>query len=251
MGGRTIARLLLVLVLALGLGAAGCGGGGDEEVAAPPDTATAAPETEPDAETASPETDGGAGETTGGAVGCRDVEQPPARPEGTETIPTTLLDADRTYEVLVRTSCGDFTITLDPESAPEAAASFAALAESGFYDDTYFHRIVPGFVIQGGDPLGTGLGGPGYSTVDTPAQSTTYELGVVAMAKSAAEAPGTAGSQFFVVTAPDAGLPPEYAVIGKVTEGLDVVQRIGVLGDPNTEQPTQPVVIDDMEVQVS
>ncbi len=77
-----------------------------------------------------------------------------------------------------------------------------------------FHRIVPGFVIQGGDPTQSGNGGPGYSTVDTPAQDTTYTQGVVAMGKTASEASGTAGSQFFVVTAQDAGLPPDYAVVG-------------------------------------
>ena len=182
------------------------------------------------------------------AAGCRDVEQPQAKPEGTLEAPTAILNEEKTYEVKVTTSCGDFTITLDPKASPNATASFVALAEADFFDDTVFHRIVPGFVIQGGDPLATGLGGPGYSTVDTPAQTTTYEKGVVAMAKAGAEAAGTAGSQFFVVTADDAGLPPEYAVIGHVSDGLDVVERIGVLGDPNTEQPTQPVVIDDMDV---
>ena len=185
------------------------------------------------------------------AAGCRDVEQPEARAEGTLKAPRAILNADKTYEVRVETSCGDFTITLDPEASPQATASFVALVAEDFFDDTVFHRIVPGFVIQGGDPTATGTGGPGYSTVDTPAQSTTYEKGVVAMAKGGAEAPGTAGSQFFVVTADDAGLPPDYAVIGKVTRGMDVVDRIDVLGDPNTELPTQPVVIDDMEVEES
>jgi cyclophilin family peptidyl-prolyl cis-trans isomerase len=107
---------------------------------------------------------------------------------------------------------------------------------------------VPGFVTQGGDPTGTGAGGPGYTTVDTPARSTTYTRGVVAMAKTGAEAAGTAGSQFFVVTGDDIGLPPDYAVIGEVTQGLDTVALIGTLGDPNTELPTRPVVIDDVAI---
>ena len=133
------------------------------------------------------------------------------------------------------TNCGEFTIALDPAASPNTVASFVALAEDGFFDDTVFHRIVPGFVIQGGDPTATGTGGPGYQTVDPPAPSTQYPFGTVAMAKCAAEAPGTSGSQFFVVTAPDAQLPPEYAVIGTVTEGSDVVMKIGTLGDPSTE----------------
>jgi peptidyl-prolyl cis-trans isomerase B (cyclophilin B) len=101
---------------------------------------------------------------------------------------------------------------------------------------------VPGIVIQGGDPTGTGTGGPGYSTVDPPPRGTKYTKGVVAMAKTQNEPPGTAGSQFYVVTGADAGLPPDYAVIGKVTQGLSTVDRIGRLGD-QSEQPTQPVVV--------
>ena len=135
-------------------------------------------------------------------------------------------------------------MTLDLESAPATAASLVALAEDGFYDDTVFHRIVPGFVIQGGDPTQTGGGGPGYQTVDVPAADAAYTHGVVAMAKAGTEPAGTAGSQFFVVTGADVGLPPEYAIVGEVTEGLDVVELIGTLGDPATEQPTQPVVIE-------
>ena len=142
------------------------------------------------------------------------------------------------------TSCGTFTVTLDLDAAPETSASLVALAEDGFYDDTIFHRIIPGFVIQGGDPTQTGGGGPGYSTVDVPPADAAYVKGVVAMAKSAAEAPGTSGSQFFVVTGADVGLPPEYAVVGEVTEGLDVVELIGTLGDPATEQPIQPIVVE-------
>ena len=107
---------------------------------------------------------------------------------------------------------------------------------------------MPGFVIQGGDPTQSGSGGPGYSTRDAPAAGAAYTKGVMAMAKTATEAAGTAGSQFFIVTGADAGLPPEYAVVGKVTSGLDVVERIGKLGDPATEQPTQPVVIDSVTV---
>ena len=132
------------------------------------------------------------------------------------------------------TSCGPFTIRLDQKTAPNTAASFASLTRKGFYDGTVFHRIVPGFVIQGGDPTGTGTGGPGYSVVDEPPGDAAYTRGVVAMAKTGDEPPGTAGSQFYVVTGQDAGLPPEYALLGKVVKGMDVAMKIDSLGDPQS-----------------
>jgi peptidyl-prolyl cis-trans isomerase B (cyclophilin B) len=177
---------------------------------------------------------------------CSQVAPPDPKSSGGQKKPTSQLEAGKTHELVVETNCGSFTITLDPEAAPNTTASVAALADAGFYDGTTFHRIVPGFVIQGGDPTATGSGGPGYSTVDTPKPTTSYTKGVVAMAKTQTEARGTSGSQFFVVTGADIGLPPDYAVIGKVTEGLPVVTKIGQLGDPATEQPTQTVVITKM-----
>jgi len=105
-------------------------------------------------------------------------------------------------------------------------------------------------VIQGGDPTQSGSGGPGYSTVDVPPSDATYTKGTVAMAKSGVEAPGTAGSQFFVVTADDAGLPPEFAIVGKVTDGIDTVERIGALGVADGP-PSQPVVISRVTVAKS
>ena len=193
----------------------------------------------------------GAAQGTAGAGGCRTVEQPTAKSDGGQERPRRRLDPDRTYRATVRTNCGDFTIELDVQSAPRTAASFVSLARAGFYDGTVFHRIVPGFVIQGGDPTGTGTGGPGYKTVDRPPAGASYKRGVVAMAKQADEPAGTAGSQFFVVTGADTGLPPQYAVLGRVTDGLDVVERIGKLGDPASGQagtPTEPVVIEAVEV---
>jgi peptidyl-prolyl cis-trans isomerase B (cyclophilin B) len=222
-------RVTLLPMFLLALAAGGCGGDGDE----------AAPAEEP-----------AAAEAPADESGCRDVRLPEPRAGGGETPPTTLLEPDSTYEVVVRTNCGDFTIALDQEASPRTAASFVALAEGGFYADTAFHRIVPGFVIQGGDPTGTGTGGPGYATVDPPAADTEYTKGVVAMAKTAQDPPGTAGSQFFVVTAPHVPLPPDYAVVGTVADGLDVVDRIAMLGDPDTELPTRSVVVEAMEVRV-
>jgi cyclophilin family peptidyl-prolyl cis-trans isomerase len=231
------ARLLVSLVLAgLLLATAACGG--DDEDAEPAGTT---PTTE-----AGFATEG----DTGGAGGCQDVEAPAPRADGTLKAPTKPLP-EGDYSAVVTTNCGAFTIELTQAAAPNAVASFVALAEDGFFDDTVFHRIVPGFVIQGGDPTASGTGGPGYQTVDTPAQATQYPFGTVAMAKGAADPPGAAGSQFFVVTAPDAQLPPEYAVIGRVTDGSDVVMQIGMLGDPGTEQPTQPVVIDSITIETA
>jgi peptidyl-prolyl cis-trans isomerase B (cyclophilin B) len=218
---------LAVALVAVLLGTAGCGGD-DEGTTTSGTTAPAA--------------------TT--AAGCTIAEKPAPKQDGGETAPKASLAGGKTYRLVLRTNCGTFTVMLDQKTAPKTAASLVALARSGFFDDTIFHRIVPGFVIQGGDPTQTGTGGPGYSTVDPPPASARYTKGVVAMAKTGAEPPGTSGSQFFVVTAADAVLPPEYAVVGKVTKGLDVVERIGELGD-TSEQPTQPVVIQKVTVRES
>ena len=159
---------------------------------------------------------GGSTEASGAAA--RTSTRPPRATTAARRAPTERLDPRATWTLTFDTSCGTFVVTLDLDSAPATAASLVSLAQAGFFDDTVFHRIVPGFVIQGGDPTQTGTGGPGYSTVDAPAPDAAYTKGVVAMAKTAAEPAGTAGSQFFVVTGDDVGLPPEYAVVGTVTE---------------------------------
>ena len=218
-------RLLPILVVVAAV--AGCGGG-DESAS---QTATAPTTTKPAA--------------TGG---CTEAT--------TETHERSLsnehlkLDSGKKYRLVLETNCGAFTVTLNQKVAPKAAGSLVSLAKRGFFDDTFFHRIVPGFVIQGGDPTGTGTGGPGYETHDRVPQDAAYVHGAVAMAKASTEPAGTAGSQFFVVTSADAGLPPDYAIVGKVTSGLDVVDRIGKLGDAQ-EQPTRPVVISKVRVETS
>jgi cyclophilin family peptidyl-prolyl cis-trans isomerase len=177
-------------------------------------------------------------------VGCTKVSEP--KPRGAQQLakPTLKLDRKKTWTATVSTSCGDFTITLDVRHSPKTTASFVYLARKGFYDGLTFHRVVPSFVIQGGDPAGDGTGGPGYSVVEAPAANQQYTRGVVAMAKTQAEAPGTSGSQFYVVTAEDAQLPADYAFLGKVTSGQAVVDRIGVVQtDPQTEKPLNAVVI--------
>jgi peptidyl-prolyl cis-trans isomerase B (cyclophilin B) len=153
------------------------------------------------------------------------------------------LSPDKTYRIEFETSHGAFTVELDPAKAPCNGDSLLELAKAGFFDNTRFHRIVPGFVIQGGDPTATGNGGAGYTTQDQVPPTTTYPKGAVAMAKSSFEPPGTGGSQFFIVTGDNVQLPPDYAVVGKVVEGLDVIEKIGKLGNRKTEAPTQRIVI--------
>ena len=185
-------------------------------------------------------------------AGCEPAEEPEPKGEGDLAKPKETLDPAKTYVATVSTNCGDFEITLDAEQAPTTGGSFKSLADQGFYDGTTFHRVVAGFVIQGGDPKGDGTGGPGYSVVEAPPQDLLYEKGVVAMAKTGTEAAGTSGSQFFVVTAEDAQLPPDYALLGRVTAGQDVVDKIGVAEiDPATEKPVDPVVIRSIEVTES
>ena len=171
------------------------------------------------------------------------------------TCPTTgkqvtfpLLGRSKAYTVGVLTNFGRFDIRLDVRDSPCTTSSFAALVRKGFFDGTRFHRIVPGFVIQGGDPTATGQGGPGYTVQDVPPANATYTRGVVAMAKTNAQPPGTSGSQFFVVTGADVGLPPQYAILGTVTKGLRVIDRIGKLGNPANERPTRKVVVQRMTV---
>jgi cyclophilin family peptidyl-prolyl cis-trans isomerase len=163
------------------------------------------------------------------------------------------LEPGKTHRIVVDTNKGSFTIELDTEDSPCTAASIAGLTQKGFFDGLAFHRIVPGFVIQGGDPAGDGTGGPGYQTVERPPPSTRYVKGLVAMAKAQNDPAGSSGSQFFVVTGDDVGLPPDYAVLGKVVDGLDVVEKIGRLGDANDPMgtPTERVEIQSMKLDSS
>jgi peptidyl-prolyl cis-trans isomerase B (cyclophilin B) len=185
--------------------------------------------------------------TTASSSGCKQVEAPKPKKVSYGAPKQTVANGEKLTAV-VQTSCGTFQIALDSKRAPKTVNSFVFLSEEGFYDGLGFHRVAPGFVIQGGDPLGNGTGGPGYSVDEKPPANLAYTKGVVAMAKSSAEPPGRSGSQFYVVLAPDAGLPPEYALVGKVDEGLDVVEKIGKLGTPE-EKPKQPVLIEKISIE--
>jgi peptidyl-prolyl cis-trans isomerase B (cyclophilin B) len=201
-------------------------------------------------EAEAPETEVSA-EAKAAAKLCKKVPQPEPREE-TLPKPKQKVKPGEKLTAVVKTNCGTFDIALATKEAPITTNSFAYLAEKGFYDELTFHRIVPGFVIQGGAPSGSSApgpgGGPGYKVVEEPPKNFEYTEGVVAMAKSGIEPPGTSESQFYVVTGENAGLPPEYAVVGKVSKGLNVVQTIGKLGTP-TEEPTQPIVIEKMTIE--
>ncbi len=189
--------------------------------------------------------------TTTATSGCTVVAMPKMAAR-TAPKPTTKLNPRKTYTVTMQTNCGSFSFVLDQKQSPNTSASFVSLVDHGFYDKTIFHRIVTGFIIQGGDPTGKGTGGPGYTTVDTPPASAQYTLGTVAMAKTSTQPAGTSGSQFFIVTTASSGLTPDYAIIGKVTQGIAVVKKIGTLGSADEQgTPTQVVEIEHASVKVS
>jgi cyclophilin family peptidyl-prolyl cis-trans isomerase len=142
---------------------------------------------------------------------------------------------------VIETAKGSITIKVEADLGPLAAGNFVALAACGFYDGVVFHRVVPGFVIQGGDPTGTGSGGPGYEFANDPVTA-PYARGVVAMANAGRD---TNGSQFFIVLA-DSNLPPDYSVFGRVTAGMEAVDAIAAAAD--AELPTSPIAMDTVTV---
>jgi len=149
---------------------------------------------------------------------------------------------------IVRTNCGSFEIALDARRAPRIVNSFVYLARSGFYDGLLFYRVVPDFIIQGGDPRNNGTGGPGYRVTEPPPRGFHYRIGTVAMANSFQERPGSAGSVFFVVTGQQGRyIHDRYAILGRVRAGLATVKRIGALGI--REHPIQVVRIESIRIK--
>jgi cyclophilin family peptidyl-prolyl cis-trans isomerase len=162
--------------------------------------------------------------------------------------PPMCIDESATYTALVDTNLGEFTIELDAAAAPTTVNNFIVLARYGFYDGAPFHRIIPGFVIQGGDAVGTplGTGDPGYAISDELPQAGEYEIGSVAMANSG---PNTSGSQFFVITGDNGvGLPPLYSLFGSVTAGLDVVREIESAETTVGDMPVESIVINTVTI---
>ena len=142
--------------------------------------------------------------------------------------PPMIIDTDKRYVATMVTSHGTMVIALDPLAAPKTVNSFVFLARYHYYDGIVFHRIIPGFVLQGGDPTGTGSGGPGYRFADELPAAGRYKVGSLAMANAG---PNTNGSQFFVISGPDGvRLPPLYSLFGEVVSGHDVVATIDAIG---------------------
>jgi cyclophilin family peptidyl-prolyl cis-trans isomerase len=159
--------------------------------------------------------------------------------------PPMIIDTAKTYSATMVTSKGTLEIVLDALGAPTTVNSFVYLARWHYYDGIVFHRVIPGFVLQGGDPTGTGTGGPGYKFNDELPKPGRYELGSLAMANAG---PHTNGSQFFVISGPDGmRLPPLYALFGKVVKGLDVVEAINAIGT-SSGKPKEDVVIESVAI---
>jgi cyclophilin family peptidyl-prolyl cis-trans isomerase len=159
--------------------------------------------------------------------------------------PEQVLDDSLTHDATIETSCGTISVRLFTGESPVTTNNFAFLAREGFYDATVIHRVVPGFVVQMGDPTGTGSGGPGYRFGDelAAARNRGYARGTVAMANAG---PDTNGSQFFICL-DDVGLPPQYAVFGEVTDGMDVVDRIAAL-PLDGEKPAETCFVERVRV---
>jgi cyclophilin family peptidyl-prolyl cis-trans isomerase len=165
-----------------------------------------------------------------------------------DAAPAMIIDPEKTYTATMVTSKGTLEIVLDALAAPMTVNSFVFLARWHYYDGIVFHRIIPGFVLQGGDPTGSGAGGPGYKFADELPKPGRYELGSLAMANAG---PNTNGSQFFVISGPDGvRLPPLYSHFGKVVKGLDVVAVINDLGTPSGK-PKEDVVIESVTIAES
>jgi peptidyl-prolyl cis-trans isomerase B (cyclophilin B) len=221
---RTLLAGALVLALAV---AAGCGGSSKKSA-------------------------GATGST--GSDGCNHTAPAAAKKAPPSfTKPENVLSSGAKATLVFDTSCGTIKVELDPARGGPIPNSVAFLAKQGFYDGVTFHRVVPGFVIQGGDPNGNGTGGPGYAVRGPVPKGYHYKVGDVAMAKTQAQAPGTAGSQFFIILSPQGPkLAPEYGVLGHITDksSMDAVNRIAALGTPGQDgPPVAPVFIDSASVQ--
>ena len=158
--------------------------------------------------------------------------------------PDLSIDLSTTYKAVIHTSEGDITVEFYAADAPQTVNNFLFLARDGFYDDVIFHRVIPGFMVQGGDPTGTGSGGPGYKFRDETHSKTSYKRGTLAMANSG---PNTNGSQFFIMHA-DYGLPNQYTIFGEVTEGLDIVDAIAAAETGAQDRPKDPVKITSIDI---
>ncbi|MBI4091490.1 peptidylprolyl isomerase [candidate division WWE3 bacterium] len=193
------------------------------------------------------------------AVSEKKEEAPSLKEEGNEnnpgssykryqSPPAQTLETDKDYKAVLKTSKGDIAVDLFEKETPVTVNNFVFLSKEGFYDKTRFHRIIKGFMIQGGDPLGNGTGGPGYKFNDEPV-TRDYSRGILAMANSG---PNTNGSQFFIMHA-DYQLPKQYVIFGQVVEGIEVVDKIAGVpvvsnGFGESSKPTEEVTVDSVEI---
>ena len=163
--------------------------------------------------------------------------------------PPMCIDPSKRYTATMDTSMGSLTIALDAATAPLTVNNFVVLARYHYYDGIVFHRIINGFVCQGGDPTGTGRGGPGYRFDDELPKPGRYEIGSLAMANAG---PNTNGSQFFIISGPNgAGLPPQYSLFGKVVAGLDVVDAMQRVETDRSDRPLTDVTINSVTIAES
>jgi cyclophilin family peptidyl-prolyl cis-trans isomerase len=168
------------------------------------------------------------------------ANQYPAPPELT-------IDLDKAYTATLDTNHGEIVIDLDPARSPQTVNNFVFLARDGYYDGVIFHRVIENFMIQGGDPTGTGTGGPGYKFRDEIEGQGSYSRGTVAMANAG---PNTNGSQFFICHS-DVGLPHSYTIFGKVTSGMDAVDSIATTATDRGDRPESEVVINKVTISES
>ena len=161
--------------------------------------------------------------------------------------PPMCIDPEKTYIATMKTSLGDLTIALYPDVAPKTVNNFVVLARYHYYDGLVFHRIINGFMCQGGCPQGSGMGGPGYRFEDELPAHGQYELGSIAMANAG---PNTNGSQFFIISGPSGvGLPPQYSLFGKVVGGLEIVTgQMQSVATDGRDRPLEDVVIDSVTI---
>ncbi|HUR23636.1 MAG TPA: peptidylprolyl isomerase [Acidimicrobiales bacterium] len=240
---RAIAGGFLALVLIAGVAVLVSPGGDDQEVSSTEPTTTLAGVTTTVAKKPVDLPAVAAGASLKGDTPCPPTDGTAPRTTSFEKPPPLCVAVAKTYTAEMQTSKGTMTIDLDVKNATKTVNNFVVLARYKYFEGIAFHRIVPGFVLQGGDPQQTGTGGPGYKFEDELPKAGSYKLGSLAMANSGAN---TNGSQFFIVSG-EAGtsLPPQYSLFGQVVQGLEVVKAIEEVGIPGTQdgKPSEVVKI--------
>ena len=251
----TARKSLFILMACTALVASSCGSdeSSDDSPAAVDPTEATGGDTVADTDTDTDAADGVAGDTVADADAvASDPECPPL--EGTseqlqtfDAPPPMCLDPNASYQALVVTNKGEFTIDLDQDKAPETTNSFVFLARNQYFDNTVCHRIIPGFVVQCGDPTATGTGGPGYTIIDEPPAAGEYQIGSIAMANTGA--PNSGGSQFFIITGEQgAALPPQYSLFGEVIDGFDGTVVSMEAAGTATGDPSEPIEIQSITI---